>query len=285
MNFETVKSELDIKRVRWKYFFAFETYGVKIGIRSNKQDLIEQCRESLDFIFPTGWREIPFDENKYLFSIYLGKSKQQNSYTYKNDELISTQQTKYFKFDTLESQLRLTVAEFAEDLVFIHAGAVAYKNKAIIIPGVSFSGKTTLVAELSKRGLEYYSDEYAVIDKKGLLHPFPKKLSVRGIIDDYTQVEIPVEEMGGKKGHQPIPIGMILVTKYKKNAKFKPEQLSTGKGIIESIANSVSIRQNPALVLQTLSIVTSSATVIKTNRNEVAKFADKFLSYLDKISF
>lgn len=86
--------------------------------------------------------------------------------------------------------------------------------------------------------------------------------------------------MGGTKGHQPISIGMILVTKYKKNAKFKPEQLSTGKGIIESIANSVSVRQNPALVLQTLSIVTSGAKVIKTNRNEVSGFADKFLSSL-----
>lgn len=286
MNFvTTTKYGLNINKVKWKHFFAFESYGVKVGIRTNDEKLIVQCRESLDFIFPTGWREIAFEENAHLFSVYFGRSGRQNSYIYKNDEMVSSQLRKYFKFDSLESQLRLTVAEFAEDFVFIHAGAVAYKDKAIIIPGVSFSGKTTLVAELSKRGLEYYSDEYAVIDKKGLLHPFPKKLSMRGIIDDYTQLDIPVEEMGGVKGHQPISIGMILVTKYKKNAKFKPEQLSTGKGIIESIANSVSVRQNPALVLQTLSIVTSGAKVIKTNRNEVSGFADKFLSYLEKINF
>lgn len=280
-----MKNVLDTKKVNWKSSFAFECYGVKIGVRANNAKFIEQCRESLDFIFPNGWREINLEDRQHLFSVYLAKSKQRSSCIYKNDELTGTYLTKDFKFDALESQLRLTVAEFAENFVFLHAGAVAYRKKAIIIPGVSFSGKTTLVAELSKRGLEYYSDEYAVIDKKGLLHPFAKKLSVRGIIDDYTQVDIPVEELGGKKGGAPIPIGMILVTKYKKNAKFKPAQLSTGKGIIESIANSVSVRQNPELVLRTLSIVTSGATVIKTNRREVSEFADKFLSYLEKIDF
>lgn len=280
-----MKVGLDVKKVKWNSYFAFESYNVKIGIRSNDHKLINQCREVLNFIFPTGWSEINYDNHAHLFSVYLAKSGQQNSYIYKNNDLVGTQLTKNFKFDALESQLRLTVAEFAEDFVFLHAGAVAYRKKAIIIPGVSFSGKTTLVAELSKRGLEYYSDEYAVIDKKGFLHPFPKKLSMRGIVDDYTQVEIAVEEMGGKKGIEPVSIGMILVTKYKKNAKFKPEQISTGKGIIESLANSVSVRQNPELVLQTLSLVTAGAKVIKTNRNEVKGFADKFLSYLEKIDF
>lgn len=280
-----MKREFELEKAKWKYTFAFESYGVKIGIRSNNEKLITECRESLSFVFPTGWREIKFDEQAHLFSVHLPKNKKQNSYIYKNDEQVVVQSAGSFKFDALESQLRLTVAEFAENFVFLHAGAVAYNKKAIIIPGVSFSGKTTLVAELSKRGLEYYSDEYAVIDKKGLLHPFSKKLSMRGIIDDYTQLDIPVEEMGGKKGIKPVEIGMILVTKYKKNARFKPERISSGQGIIESIANSVSVRQNPQLVLQTLSIVVAGAKVIKTNRTEAGKFADKFLAYLEQIGF
>lgn len=280
-----MKREFELEKVKWRYNFAFESYGVKIGIKTNNKKFIGECKDSLDLVFPTGWHEIGFEEHKFLFSVYLPKNRQQNSYIYKNDELVATQLAKNFKFDSFESHLRLTVAEFAENFVFLHAGAVAYRKKAIIIPGVSFAGKTTLVAELSKRGLEYYSDEYAVIDKKGLLNPFSKRLSMRGIIDDYTQVEIPVEEMGGRKGVKPIPIKMILVTKYKKNAKFRPEQISTGKGIIESIANSVSVRQNPELVLQTLSQVVAGAKVIKTSRGEVGQFADKFLKYLEQIDF
>lgn len=280
-----MKTQLSLNKVRWKDFFAFESYGVRIALRSNSPRVSEFCRDSLDLIFPTGWREIEYDSHEHEFSVYLPSNKQQNCFIYKNGENVLTHRAEYFKFDSLESQLRLTVAEFAKNHVFIHAGAVGYKDKAIIIPGVSFSGKTTLVAELTKRGLDYYSDEYAVIDTEGKLHPFPKQLSMRGIIDAYTQVEIPVEELGGKKGVKPLEIGMILVTKYRENAKFRPEEISTGKGIIESLANSVSIRQSPQMVLQTLSIVTSKAKVIKTNRNQVEKFADKFLKYLEATEF
>lgn len=279
--------EVTPARVKWKDLFVFETYGVGIGIRVNAEFLIDNLRAAMNFLFPTGWREIScrkvdFDELEHLFSIY--KNKNGEFKIYKNGEYVASLFDAE-KLDALESQLRLTVAEFAEDFVFLHAGAVAYRDKAIIIPAKSFAGKTTLVAELTKRGLEYYSDEYAVIDRQGLLHPFPKKLSVRGIIDDYTQIEMDVEEWGGIKGQKPIDVGLILVTKYKKQAKFLPVEVSAGEGIIESIANSVSIRQNPQMVLQVLSIVANQAKTIKTNRGEAAKFADKFLDYLEKTGF
>ena len=57
----------------------------------------------------------------------------------------------------IESDLQLYVAENARRRVFIHAGVVAWKGKAILIPGRSFTGKTTLVAELVKAGASYYA--------------------------------------------------------------------------------------------------------------------------------
>jgi hypothetical protein len=98
-------------------------------------------------------------------------------------------------FEHFERRVRLTVAEFAIGKVFLHAGVVAWNNRALIIPAKSFQGKTTLVAELVKKGAVYYSDEYAVLDEDGLVHPFPKKLSMRGIIDDYQQIDVPVEKI------------------------------------------------------------------------------------------
>ena len=142
-----------------------------------------------------------------------------------------------------------------------------------------------MVAEFAKRGFEYYSDEYAVLDKNGLVHPFTKKLSIRGIVDDYTQVDIGVEELGGRKGVHPLEVGLILVSKFVKGARFSPKLLGAGEGIIESIANSVSIRQNPQFVLKVLSLVTSRAKIIKTNRGEAKHFIDKFLKYLEKIDY
>ncbi len=272
-------------KIVWEDSFAFESYGVKIVIKSNDRETLERLKQRLPLLLPTGIKEIESEIAEHHFSIIWSKTPRQKNLAYKDDEEILRQKSSENKLDSLESKIRLTVAEFASDFVFLHAGAVAYQDKAIIIPARSFSGKTTLVAELAGRGLGYYSDEYAVIDKDGMLHPFTKQLSMRGIINSYEQVDMDVEEFGGRKAEKPINIGLILVSTYKKGSKFMPKLLSSGEGIIESIANSVSIRQNPEFVLKVLGKVMNQAKVVKTNRTEAKQFADKFLPYLDEISF
>lgn len=274
--------KLNLEKVDWNSYYAFEAYKVKIAIRSDNDEVIETIKNRLSFLIPTGFSEIDFSEAKFVFSIRWG-SKGKKILVYKNDEEIQRFDIKDWKIDLVESHIRMTVAEFAEDFVFLHAGAVCYKDKAIVIPARSYSGKTTLVAELAGRGLEYYSDEYAVIDKNGFLHPYPKQLSMRGIIDEHQQLDIDVEEYGGVKGTKPIKIGLILVSKFKKGAKFKPQILSAGEGIIESISNSVSIRQNPEFVLKVLGKVVNQAKVVKTNRTEAKRFADRFLTFLENL--
>jgi hypothetical protein len=279
------KIKKKLEKIEWKSFFAFSAYQVKIGIRSNNPDMLEDFKKRIPKLLPTGFEEIEFSRADHIFSIIWSNNYRKKHYLYKNEEEISRLSYKEKKLDALESQIRLTVAEFAEEYVFLHAGAVKYKDKAIIIPARSFSGKTTLVAEFARRGLEYYSDEYAVIDKQGYLHPFPKQLSMRGIIDSYQQVDMDVEEFGGVKGDVPINIGLILISKYKKGSRFSPQMVSSGEGIIESIANSVSIRQKPEFVLGVLGKVINQAKVVKTNRSEAEKFVDRFLPFLDKVGF
>src|SRR5579875_585476 len=46
----------------------------------------------------------------------------------------------------LLSDLELWVAEHARRLVFVHAGCVAVGDRAVLVPGRSMSGKTSLVA-------------------------------------------------------------------------------------------------------------------------------------------
>lgn len=282
---DNLRKEPTLKRVKWTNWFGFETFGVKIGIRTNNLELLERIISGLPDLLPVEIKFIEFAETKFHFSIYKPRPERRRFYVKNETEDETPFRIENDSFDLLDSKIRLTVAEFAKDFIFLHAGAVGYQGKAIIIPARSFSGKTTLVAELSKRGMEYYSDEYAVIDPNGFVHPFTKKLSMRGIINDYEQVDIPVEEMGGTKGKRPIKVGLILVSKFKKNAKFKPKLISSGEGIIESIANSVSIRQNPKLVLDVLSQITSSAKILKMNRDEAEKFADQFIPYLETIGY
>ena len=279
---ENEVKEINLERVKWQAFLGFEIYGVKIGIRSNNYKLIENLEKNLPHLFPVERKSIDFEAAEHKFSFYISKRNKSKNFAYQADTKIYVSSFSENDFEILESKIRLTVAEFAQDVIFLHAGVVEYKGKAIIIPGKSFSGKTTLVAELAKRGLKYYSDEYAVIDGLGFVHPYPKKLSMRGIIDDYQQVDIDVEELGGKKGVKKLEVGIILVSTFKKRSKFKIEVLSIGSGIIESIANSVSIRQNPEFVLKVLSQITNRARILKTQRNEAKQFVDRFLQFLDE---
>ena len=45
----------------------------------------------------------------------------------------------------LDSQMRLSIAANATDWLFVHAGVVALSDRALVVPGRRFSGKTTLV--------------------------------------------------------------------------------------------------------------------------------------------
>lgn len=151
---------------------------------------------------------------------------------------------------------------------------VGWEGKAIVIPDSSFSVKTTLTAEFVKRGALYYSDDFTFLDKKGFVHPFPRKLSLRGIIDDYRQLDFAVEELGGTRGVEPIPVGIMLLTKYKKKAKPKLKQVSRGEGMMAGLENSLSIRQNPPQVLSVLNKALEKARIYKSPRNEAKEFVD-----------
>src|SRR5207247_125098 len=83
-----------------------------------------------------------------------------------------------------------------------HAGAVAHRGRIALLPGQSFAGKTTLTAALVELGALYYSDEFAVLDADGLVHPYAKDLSIR----DHGRMQrsdTPVETLGGLAGRVP----------------------------------------------------------------------------------
>jgi hypothetical protein len=257
---------------------GIESYGVKIGIKMHAGLDIFEVKKRISQIFPSGFREIKNNSYDHTFLI----TREDSVYEiFKNQESITKALNEEMLWDHFESQLRITVAEFAVGKVFLHAGVVGWKGQAIIIPAKSFQGKTTLVAELVKRGAEYYSDEYAVLDENGAVHPFPKMLSMRGIIDDYTQLDIPVEEFGGTAAVKPIPVGMVLITEYKKSAKWKPKKLTAGQGMMEILSHTIPIRNNPEFSLNVLNKIVNRAIITKTRRGEAVETAELLLGFFE----
>jgi hypothetical protein len=67
--------------------------------------------------------------------------------------------------------------ERATNFLVLHAGAVAWRRRGIVLPAPPDSGKTTLTGGLVRAGYRYLTDEAAFVDRTtGLLRPFPRPL-------------------------------------------------------------------------------------------------------------
>ena len=91
------------------------------------------------------------------------------------------------------------------EVVVVHGGVVGRDGRAILLPAPSGAGKSALVAELVRQGALYFSDEYALIDSAGLVHPYPRTLLLRDGSGDGRPVL--ATELGGTVAREPMPAG------------------------------------------------------------------------------
>jgi hypothetical protein len=159
---------------------------------------------------------------------------------------------------------------------------VGWKGKAILIPGRSLSGKTTLVAELVRAGATYYSDEYAVLDANGFVHAYGKPLSIRREIGA-RQEKRSIEEYGGKLGIKALPVGLVVVSQFREGASWRPRRLTAGLGALSLLDNMVAIRRQPEKALPIVRRVLADAVVLKGVRVEAGDLAPKLLAALGQL--
>lgn len=178
-----------------------------------------------------------------------------------------------------ERRLKLFIAERARRRVFVHAGAVGWDGGAIVVPGRSTHGKTSLVAELVRRGATYYSDEYAVFDGCGRLHPYPVPLAIR-LPGSQRQRRCPVESLGGRAGSRPLPVRLVLISRYRAGAPWEPRQLTPGQAVLELLEHAVAARHKPRIVVRTLEAATRDARILKGARGEAREVAPRLLALL-----
>lgn len=176
----------------------------------------------------------------------------------------------------LEWQVSLFVAQRAQDRIFVHAGVVEWKGKALLVPGRSFSGKSTLVAELVRAGCAYLSDEYAILDSKGTCHAHPRRLALRvaGIIEKRS-----AEELGGRTRCEPLPVGCVVVTHYRDGASWEPARLSHGEAVLALLENTVVARTRTRETLSVLQASTASAEALGGVRGDAADLVKMLLSF------
>ena len=146
-------------------------------------------------------------------------------------------------------EVELWVAEHAIDLIFVHAGVVAVDGRALLLPGRSFSGKTTLTEALIRGGAQYGSDEYAVIDSKGLVHPYPRPLSIRG---EAENTRLPATALGAETFEDALPIGAVAVLHYDPDASYCTKLISPAVAVLRLLDNTLCANSRPAAALAAL---------------------------------
>jgi hypothetical protein len=269
-----------LDRLGWAGGLAFRSYGRSIGIRFNDPEARERILQCL----PPAWQAAESPAVDRLYSLIVGKCAPESRIRvfhllYAGLNRLSRSLLLDDAFDHLETDLQLYVAERASRRCFIHAGVVAWNDTAIVIPGRSHSGKSTLVAALLKAGATYYSDEYAVLDALGRVHPYPRLLSIRQP-DGERPWRRSAEALGARTGLTPLPVGLVVVTAYQAGQQWRPRHLPRGRAMLALLGNAVSARRQPTRVLAALERVVAQAPVLQGPRGEadqaVGRLLDRF---------
>lgn len=181
--------------------------------------------------------------------------------------------------EAFENHAKIQTAYHAKDHLFVHAGAVSWHGRGIVMPGRSRAGKSTLVRALVDAGAQYYSDEFAVLDAAGRLHPYAIPLSMRasgGRAAD--RVRIGAFDAGVDKG--PIPVGLIVVTEYHRGARWRPRPLSAAEALLALMENTVAARKSPERTMPILRDAVLTADTIESRRGDARAVARALLAEL-----
>jgi hypothetical protein len=262
-----------LDRLVWAEGLSVRAYGVQLGLRASEPGVLGPLLERL----PPEWKPAssPLVDRMYSYIAggqAPGSRVRRFHLLYIDHARVARDHAIDRCLEALEIDARHTVAALSKQRVFIHAGVVGWRGGAIVIPGVSFSGKTSLVAALVRRGATYYSDEYAPIDSRGRVYPFAKPLSIRG------DGERRPEELGGAAGRGPLPVRAIVEAPFRKGARWRPRSRTAGQGALVLLSNALQGRGDPARTMTAVRAAAAGALVLGGPRGEADEMADELLA-------
>lgn len=261
-----------IDRLGWAAGLPVSTYGHRIGVRANNEHTLERALSCL----PPGWKPLPNPEVDCMYSVLRGGDTgrvRRFNLLYRGAARILRTHNVDELFATLEEDLKLHVATAAKSRVFVHAGVVGWRGQAIIMPGPTHAGKSTLVAALVRAGATYYSDEYAVLDPRGRVHPYARPIMLRT-----RPGEQPASSIEVRAPRRSLPVRAVAIVRYEAGAGWRVRALSPGHALMALMENTVAMRSRPEAALRTLREVVGRAVVLAGVRGDTAEAVEHILN-------
>jgi hypothetical protein len=268
-----------LDRLGWAAGVAVSCYGVKLGIRVTDEALLPGLLARL----PPGCTHQESPIVTRVYSVIAGRigDRVRRLNLLFRDFVMPVRSADYDHVLTeVSKDAQLYVAATSRERLFVHAGVVGWKGQAIVIPGRSHSGKTSLVAALVKAGASYYSDEFALLDRRGRVHPYPVNLNVR---EQGVTRSVSPSELGGETGSAPLPVRLVLVSRYEAGREWRPRELSRGEGLLALLRHTVPVRERPGQAMETLARVARRVPALKSARGEAEATAEAVLDHVDQL--
>ena len=176
----------------------------------------------------------------------------------------------------LESDVHFHIARCARGFLFVHAGVVAWQQRAIVLPGRSMSGKSSLVLALVRAGAAYFSDEFAVIESGGRILPYPKPLSERR--GGQSSRHHSPDALGARPDTAAVPLGLVAVLRFRAGARWHPRSLSRAEALLALFDNTVVAQTDPEFALGVLARAVDGCEALEGERGEASAAAVELLN-------
>lgn len=255
---------------------TFSSYDLRIGVEVPTGIPHPVVKET----FPPGWTPIPAHNLNRRYRLEkAGKFGSRYALSINDGTRLRSAATLSGILDVLEGDIQIYVAEFATPHIFVHAGVVSWRGRAIVLPGSSLAGKSTLVTSLVAAGATYYSDEYAVLTPEGRVLPYQRRVSLRsGPHGPAGRRDLGHPAPAASESQHAMDVGLIALLRFQPETGWQTGPLTGAAAIMAICEHTVPIQRRPEDTLAILGKVVDSAHVIRGTRGDVDEAVERLLA-------
>jgi hypothetical protein len=153
---------------------------------------------------------------------------------------------------SLEGEIVRSLVAGRTDLLWLHAGAVGSRGRAVLVVGVPSRGKSTLVAGLHRRGWSYLSDEFVAVDPRTFeALAFPRtpviRTPTRELLTEeearrMSRTEVVLDRRRVQHGR--LQIGAIVFPHYVRGVSARLEAKGAAGAVVSLLENARSFGRN-----------------------------------------
>lgn len=251
-----------LDRLVWTAGLSFVSHGCRVGIRTNDGALLDRVGR----VLPPGAVPSPSPIVTDLYSLVAG-SNDPDARVRRFNVLYagSAQASRTLDLDetlrALQSCLHRGIALHSPRRLFVHGCVVGWKGRALVLVGDEAMRVETTIGLLSAGAAAYYSNMYAVFDRRGRVHAYPTPLaSGSPLFEGSEAAQAPLRPLAGRTRRKPLPVGLIAVLGG--GPRPAVSDLSPAQAALALLGHTSVSRLRPQFALETLRTTVAGAVAL-----------------------